>query len=64
MGVIDVFKLCMILMKLTLLQGDKNHTKTIKLGVLIPWTKDWEFGPKIGGAIVAGLEEVSLYFFY
>ena len=40
-------------------EDTKFDNKTLTLGYLIPWTKDWEVGPTMGAAILLGLREIE-----
>ena len=31
----------------------------LNLGILIPWTQEWEIGPKMGSGAVLGIQEVE-----
>ena len=39
--------------------GPYTDNKTLNLGVLIPWTQEWDLGQAMGSGVIVGLEEVE-----
>ena len=38
---------------------NKTTNSTLNLGMLIPWTQEWDLGPTMGAGAVLGVEEVK-----
>ena len=38
---------------------NKTEQSTLNLGILIPWTQEWDLGPTMGSGAVLGVEEVK-----